>query len=131
MKNPQFILSARGLANIPASESPNNFEFVAGDDHHFCSSFVADFLSPLIWRIHSADETASSLRISAKGDHSEFWQFLSLGRLSAVTVTGPNLLFLAVVCEELENLELCEFLVRTVKGDVSCSNVACRINSPE
>jgi hypothetical protein len=131
MQNAQFVLSARGLATIPVSESRNDFEFIVGDNHYFCSSFVADFLSPLICRLHSADETVSSFRISAKDDHSEFGQFLSLGRGSVLMVTGSNFLFLTAVCEELENLELHEFLVQTVKGDVSCLNIVGRINSLE
>jgi hypothetical protein len=131
MDNTQFILSARYLANIPASKSRNDFEFIIGDDHYFCSQFIADFLSPLICRLHSADEMVSSFRFSAKDNHSEFGQFLSLGRGSALMVTESNLLFLAAVCEELENLEFYQFLVQTVKSDVLCSNIVGQINSLE
>jgi hypothetical protein len=56
----EFVLSTRGLANIPESESRNDFDFVVGNSRYHCPSLIADFLSPLLCRLHLADETIKS-----------------------------------------------------------------------
>jgi hypothetical protein len=52
MEPVKFVISASGLANIPQSESRNDFEFVVGNARYRCPSFVADFLSPLLCPLH-------------------------------------------------------------------------------
>jgi hypothetical protein len=66
MEPAKFIISASGLANIPQSESRNEFEFIVGNARYRCPSFVADFLSPLLCHVHAVDGTVPSIRISTK-----------------------------------------------------------------
>jgi hypothetical protein len=94
----EFVLSARGLANIPESESRNDFEFIVGNSRHRCSSFIADFLSPLLCRLHSIDETIRSFRISTKDSLSQFGDFLKLGRGFPLSITDSNREFLVSIC---------------------------------
>jgi hypothetical protein len=86
MEGAKFVISASGLANIPQSESRNDFEFIVGNARYRCSLFVADFLSPLLCCLHSVDGTVSSIRISTKDSNSQFGEFLSLGRCSSLFV---------------------------------------------
>jgi hypothetical protein len=39
-------ISATGLANLQSREDQDNFQFIVGESHYQCPSFVADFLSP-------------------------------------------------------------------------------------
>jgi hypothetical protein len=127
----ELILSTKGLAIIPESESRNDFEFLVGNSRYLCPSLIADFLSPLLCRLHSVDETLRSIRIATKDDHSQFGDFIHLGRGFPLVVTDANRSFLISVCAELENRELHKFVVVSSGSDISCSNVVERINSLE
>jgi hypothetical protein len=127
----EFLLSTKGLANIPESESRNDFEFIVGNSHYRCPSLIADFLSPLLCRLHSVDETIRSFRISTKDNDSQFGDFVRLGRGFPFFVTDSNRSFLISVCAELENRELHKFLIVSSGGEVSSSNVVERMNSLE
>jgi hypothetical protein len=70
-------LSTSGLSNI---RMQNDFDFIVGGSHHRCPSFVADFLSPKIARLHNADPTIDNFVISASDRHGDFDSFVSLGR---------------------------------------------------
>jgi hypothetical protein len=101
--NIEFVLSARGLANIPESESRNDFEFIVCNSHYHSPSFVADFLSPLLCRLHSVNATIRNFPISAKDNLSQFGGFLKLGRGFPLSITDSNREFLTLICAELEN----------------------------
>jgi hypothetical protein len=127
----EFVLSASGLANIPESESRNDFEFVVGNSRYRCSTLIADFLSPRLCRLHSIGETIRSFLISTKDDFSQFEDFLKLGRGFPLSITDSNRQFLVSICAELENREFQKFLFVSSGGDLSCLNVIARMNSLE
>jgi hypothetical protein len=124
----KFALSARGLANIPETELTNDCEFVVGDSHYHCPSLIADFLSPLLCRLRLIDQTINNFLISTKDDLSQFGDFLKLGCGFPLSITDSNREFLASICADLENRELQKFLFVSSGGDLSCSNVAARMN---
>jgi hypothetical protein len=90
MSKTKLVLSAKGLAHIPESESRNDFEFIIGNSRYRCPSLIADFLSPLLCRLHSVDETGRSFRISTKDEYSQFSDFLNLGRGFPLFVNASN-----------------------------------------
>lgn len=94
MANPSVKLSANGLANIPAIPSRNDFEFVVGGSHYCCPSFVADFLSLKVARIHAADPTVDKFVNSIEDRQGGFDSFLSLGRSSTLSISSSNRNFL-------------------------------------
>jgi hypothetical protein len=69
-----FLLSVRGLANIPQNERRDDSEFIVGSSRarYCCHSFVADFLSLLICDLHSTDETISAFEIRIKDEDFKF-----------------------------------------------------------
>jgi hypothetical protein len=131
VSKPEFVLSTRGLANILESESRKDFEFVVGNSRCLCPSLIADFLFPLLCRLHSVDETINSFRISTKDYDSQFDDFVRLGRGFPLLVTDANRPFLISVCAQLENRELHKRLIVSSGGKVSCSNVIEQIKSLE
>jgi hypothetical protein len=118
-----FLLSARGLANIPQHERRNDFEFIVGSSRarYRCPSFVVDFLSPLICDLHSTDETISAFEIRTKDEDFKFGDFLSLGL--GTQLSAPSCFRLAKNCGTLR-VHLPHF-----RGDASIANVVDRLSS--
>jgi hypothetical protein len=115
-------LSANGLANI---QTQNDFEFIIGESHHRCPSFIADFLSPKLARLHAIDPTINKFVISTSDRHCDFDSFLSLGRGNAISISSSNRDFMVSLSSELENREL-SFLIfnSTLKGiEITRENV--------
>jgi hypothetical protein len=72
----ELSLSAKGLTNVPRTDSKDNFQFIIGGCTYRCPSLAADFLSPLIARMHSADESLSKFAIETPDDGPHFPEFL-------------------------------------------------------
>jgi hypothetical protein len=99
-------LSTAGLANIVASKFENDFTFIVGGDRHTCPAFVAAFLSPRICRLQAMDPSFCEIEITTADVHSQFGDFLSLGRGCSVLMTDSNSEFFISIAGELENFEL-------------------------
>jgi hypothetical protein len=118
MKHSKIKLSTNGLRNIPIIENREDFEFIVGESHHRCSSFMADFLSPKLSRLHAVDPTLESLVICTEDAHGYFKSFISLGRGFDISLDSSNLDFFRSLSSELENQEL-SFLIFEVTQNES------------
>jgi hypothetical protein len=52
---------------------PNDFTFFVGNNFYACPSFVADFLSPQISKLRSADPTIHEFIIQTPDPHDHFY----------------------------------------------------------
>jgi hypothetical protein len=66
-------LSAQGLANVAVGDCSNTFTFIFGDHRYWCPSYVAQFLSPRVSKLHSIDATVSELKLEV-GDRDRLFR---------------------------------------------------------
>jgi hypothetical protein len=127
MFSPSFpvTLSAKGLAHIPTNEFTldSEFTFFVGTSEYHCSSFIADFLSPRISRLHIVDPTIENFTIRIPDSDGDFSSFLSLAMGFTTTFDSSQKAFLIAVCEALENQEIFELLFDRTKEEITHSNV--------
>jgi hypothetical protein len=128
MQGFQATLSTQGLTNIPFHKYTQDFEFVVGGARHHCSSFVADFLSPKIARLHSVDASVCCCSLATEDENNEFGQFLALGSGGEIEITSSNQIFISQVCLELENSELFDIIVEHLDSDLTLGNVFERLD---
>jgi hypothetical protein len=120
-------LSARGLANIPRSESQNDFEFIVGDNHYPCPWYVAAFLSPKLCRNFSVDGTQHSFIVETPDSNDQFCELLSLGRGESIHFTSTNLSFFVSIAREFENTELLFSIKNKIDPELNKSTVIPRL----
>jgi hypothetical protein len=122
-------ISGSGLANIPASKLQNDFNFIVGELRYSCPWFMADFLSPVIRRLHLEDSSVSEFIIDTVGNHHQFSEFLSLGRGLSIQIADGTWVFFASIAHELGNFELFHSIVDHFEGDINISTVVDRVSS--
>jgi len=119
------VLSSRGLGNI--SRRDNDFAFVVGSRRYECPSFVAEFLSPLVSRIHAVDDCANELRLNVDDPDDFFQEFLLLGRGKSIDVPCQKRCTFLSICRELDNRELSDILLQETRTEIKKENVVCGI----
>jgi hypothetical protein len=123
MSGSTFSLSAKGLSRIPELACRNDFEFIVGDRHYACPSYVADFLSPLICRLHASDPSVDQFCITPRDEYGDFDHVLSLARGQPLVVTDRNCAFLCALRLELEYEELSDEASRYLEANITRENV--------
>jgi hypothetical protein len=122
-------LSAKGIANLPISQDEPQFTFLVGDATYSCPLVIADFLSPLVARLHTHDPTVHTLVIkTADPDHC-FPFVLSLGRGTSVSLTESLKSFFQSVGCELCNPELSLLSFLSSTDDLQPGNVISRLRT--
>lgn len=122
-------LSPAGLRNIQRTLYPNDFTFIVGKERFFCPSFIADFLSPNISRLHAADATIQEFVIDIPDVSLIFSEFLSLSEGSSIQVTESNYKHLGSICCKLGNVELLNSIFHRFEGELTISNVSERLKA--
>ncbi|OHT07648.1 hypothetical protein TRFO_24149 [Tritrichomonas foetus] len=122
MNIPEFSLSSRGLKNIADNSNHDRFTFIVGTKHYTCNRFFADFFSPKIALLHSADSNVDSFTIPINDPHSYFDQIFNLMHGSPITVNEDNIGFIASVGNFLGNDELVES-IRLDSIEIDFNNV--------
>jgi hypothetical protein len=129
MKTFNTSLTARGLGHISDNAHRKDFEFVVDGRVYHVSSFLADFLSPKIARVHHNDPTFDRyVIVDVKDPGGCFEAFLSLAHGCEIEVNERNRSFLADVSKDLENREL---HVQVAFGELSLGNVHKRVRMKE
>jgi hypothetical protein len=112
-------LSAKGLKNIQMNEYENDFTFIVGGFRHSCPRFVAQFISPRVSRLHSIDDTISTLEIAVEDNGRNFSQLLS----GLIDISSSTKIFLISISAALENTEL----YLSVQDELSVCNIIDRL----
>jgi hypothetical protein len=120
-------LSVNGLANIPIIPVRNDFEFIVGESHYPCASFLADFLSPKIARLHSVDPTIDKFIVSTKDSNGDFKSFISLGRGEEIRLHPTNRDFFSKLSFELGNCELYSLISDETENETTLANAISRL----
>jgi hypothetical protein len=114
-------LSAKGLKNIHKRD--NDFTFVVGSRRYPCPSFVAEFLSPRIYDIHSVDDTLNEFRVEVQDPNAHFEAFLGLSEGNSVSIDEGNRQTILEICIELRNSELYNGISACSTNEVQIGNV--------
>jgi hypothetical protein len=122
-------LSSNGFGNILWSNHANDFEFEVCNDHYFCPSFIAEFLSPHISNIRRSDCTIRKMVISAADSSNYFQTFLSFGFGFTVCFKFEDYSIFQSLCLELENTELYEQLSNFLDESLTEENVISRLKT--
>jgi hypothetical protein len=123
----QARLSGSGLGHLPFEKYSHDFEFVVGSQSYPCPSFLADFLSPRIARVHSSETTFSRYIVETGDSDCLFPSFLRLGTGGCLKVNPSNLLFFCLLSRELENAELFDILERNLNRELRLEDVCERL----
>jgi hypothetical protein len=102
----KLSLSSKGLQRVDRDLYEKDFKFVVGGTPHFCPSFIAEFLSPRVSHLRTADASVSELQLELEDPNHYFSQVLSLGFGFSVEIPSEKATFFRSVCEELWNVEL-------------------------
>jgi hypothetical protein len=84
----------------------NDFTFIVGEHRYRCPWFIADFVSPKVGRLHTADVTVNELGTESEDLKNEFKMIVSLGFGCTVSVPRENQSFLLSIARELCNWRL-------------------------
>jgi hypothetical protein len=123
----QLALSSNGLSLIPQSAARNDFTFTVGDHRYLCPSYVADFISPRICRLHTSDVSINEFFVETSDPQNYFTQLLSLGSGAKIALNDDLRGFLCLIGREFENDELLELVCGPVSDDVTISNAFDRL----
>jgi hypothetical protein len=124
-------LSSKGFGNIVWSNYEQDFEFEVCDEHYFCPSFVAEFLSPHISKVRRSDCTLRKFVFSTHNSSNCFSKFLSLGFGNSVLFTSDEYSIVELLCLELANVEIYEQLSTIVEVSLTAENVISRLKTFE
>jgi hypothetical protein len=127
MRDLRLALTAKGLANIPQHAHRNDFDFIIGDVHYLCPSYVADFLSPKICQLHELDASVNEFHIETVDSSHQFGDLLSLCRGSECHFPEESLPFLRSIVRELGNRELQILIVQQFDDELTVSNAVARL----
>jgi hypothetical protein len=96
-------LTGNGMANIASSKAENDFEFIVGDRRYSCPWFVADFVSPVVGRLHSLDPSVNEFHVDIGDSEDHFRKFLSLGSGSNFEICESDFSKYRTICCESES----------------------------
>jgi hypothetical protein len=116
-----------GLKNIPALEIRNDFEFILGNSHYPCPYYIADFLSPLIGRLHGADPTLSEFFIETADLNGRFKDIIAIGYGETIAFPEAERDFFISIFHEFDNLEFLHSIIGNPEAALSISNAMERL----
>jgi hypothetical protein len=112
-------LSAKGLQRLEGLSHESDFTFIVGDKRYPCPSFVAEFLSPRVSSLRSADITIDEFSIETADPDYQFGPLLSIGFGREVSFSDNDMKFARSVFRELQNSELFESTFKREEGEIS------------
>jgi hypothetical protein len=122
---PSVQLSSAGLRQVPFDQCPDDFFFLVGQQRHVCHRLLADFLSPLVSRLHMSDPTLRELRLKTVDSSNLFPEFLRLGH--SVCLTDSMITFFSELAVELDAAEICHQIGQYLDDGLTCDNVLHRV----
>jgi hypothetical protein len=131
MKPFKLSLTAQGLKTIFFGSPNAPFDFIVGDETHTIPSFVADFLSPKIAALRKAEPGLDYYELGTSVPEKIFPLFLSLGRGEDIEVTQANLIYIALIAEELQNREIRDILAQRLPQGAKGEDVYARVQFVE
>jgi hypothetical protein len=120
-------LSARGLANVAVGDRSDDFTFIVGDHRCRCPSSVAQFLSPLVSKLHLIDATISELRLEIEDRDELFGSVLEAAKGNSIAVDSDHRGPFEATCASLWNSELCELVCGQQRDEFTMDNVLNRL----
>jgi hypothetical protein len=79
-----------GLANAAVRDWSDDFAFIVGDHRYQCPSSVAQFLSPLVSKLHSIDATISGLRLAIEDGDKLLGSVLEAAKGDSIAIDSAN-----------------------------------------
>lgn len=104
MNSFKFSLSINGYKNINFASLPCDFTFVVNEASYATNRIVADFISPIISKIHFSDPTFSMYNITLQNS-GDFNDIINLGQLKEIEISTKNLEFIKESFKKLGNFD--------------------------
>jgi hypothetical protein len=124
---PTVTLGISGLLNVSVPPSQNDFTFVVGNVQYQCPAFVASCMSPLILYLRTSDPCVSEFVIETADPRHYFPQLLRCARGEPFLVDSSNGVFLLSVLRKLDNAEMYSFVLRSLEGHLTLTNITSRL----
>lgn len=107
-----FSLSLDSFKQINFDLYPRDFSFIVGNSTFSCNHIIADFISPIIRRIHQTDISVNQFVVSEDKNipAKEFKSIILLGEGKEIILEEHNIKQIAMFLNKLENYELFSFL---------------------
>jgi hypothetical protein len=99
-------LSSRGLANVAVRDWSDDFTSIIGDRRYQCRSSVAQFLSPLVSKLHTIDAAISELRLEIEDPDGLFGSVLEAAGGGSIAVDSAHRRTFEAICAALGKSEL-------------------------
>jgi hypothetical protein len=116
-------LSGRGLANVAVRDWSHNFTFIIGDHRYWCRSFLAQFLSPQVSKLHSIDGTIDELRLEIEDGDELFGSVLEAAGSGNIAVEMVHRRIFMGICGALWNSDLYKAVCGQIGDDIIMENV--------
>jgi hypothetical protein len=124
-------LSSNGLQRTEKSHFGDRFTFFIGEYCYSCPTVIAEFLSPRVSLMRSADWTIDEFHLETADPHEWFSGFFGLGFGHELTIDNElrseHLNFLRSICEELSNSELLDKLLPPLQERPSRAELISRL----
>jgi hypothetical protein len=120
-------LLSRGLANVAVRDWSDDFTFIIGDRRYQCRSSVAQFLSPLVSKLHSIDATISELRLGIEDPERLFGSVLETGKGNSIAVDSTHRQTFAGICAAPWNSELYRSFDPELGDEIAMENAIDRL----
>lgn len=93
------------------------FSFFVDGTTYKCPKIIADFVSPVICKLHQADPSINEFKIDISDQYSMFKLFVELMKGNFIIVNDSNVIFLLIVASKLGNTELVNKINKIHVGD--------------
>jgi hypothetical protein len=122
MEKPLHLsLSCRGLAHVAAA-SADDFTFILNGSSFCCPRALAQFISPIVSREHSADQSFDCLEIKTCACTNSFHHIIRLMSGDPIDFAIGEAYSLLLLAESLGNLELCQSLRDLLPSQLNLKN---------
>ncbi|OHT08080.1 hypothetical protein TRFO_23523 [Tritrichomonas foetus] len=121
----ELFLSSKGLKNIIFDEElneQNGFTFIVNNNMYQTTKIFADFISPIISKVHQIDRIYDTFEINVPFDDA-FSEFINLSIGKKMTINNKNYHFIKYVSEKLGNEELHEYFQENKHVELTIDNV--------
>lgn len=107
-------ISSQGLELINQEFLPDNFTFIIGNRSYHCNKIQADFLSPIVSKIHKVDPLIDSFKIETKDPDGDFQTFIDFLKKGEMKIIPQKFSFYIQVSGLLGNSEIINSLMNLI-----------------
>ena len=127
---PSLSLSTKGLNKLKNDLNDQNFKFIINNqEEYLCPKILADFLSPLIFKIHQIDPTLLFFNLKINNYEKYFFQkIIDLLYGNEIEFKEEEKLLLFEISKILGNIEILNNYINQIPQNITKENIIKIIN---